>query len=116
MNPTPGHQPWCEPAGHVHAVTDPAAEACVSAALRLDFEGAAEHMDSVRTAAVSLFHTTVDGTTVNVVINGFEGFSLQRGHARPLALALLAYDALQAGDPAAAELYRSEALRAKAGA
>lgn len=116
MSALTAHQPWCDAASHVHAATDPTAEACVSAALRLEFPDAAEHMDSVRTAAVSLFHTTADGTTVNVVVNGFEGFSLQRGHARPLALALLAYDALQGGDPAAAELYRSEALRAKAGA
>ena len=105
----PVHTPWC--AEHPE---EPGYDgACFSETLEIDF-GEREHAgDAVDVA--TLFLTRAGESTLLTLIGGITSISLEPDQIRPLAMALLAYDALQSGDTASAEFYRGEALRGQAG-
>lgn len=108
------HRPWCAETGH-NADTP-----CISAPLRT--AGAVPgYADQIIGATLSLAddHGGVPLLSVFTVHAedslAITGFSLRPEQIRPLAMALLAHDALLAGDTAAAVFYSAEARRGQDG-
>jgi hypothetical protein len=101
-----GHAPWCSPREHIHE-DDGDTETCLSAPLLLDFGRRAVAEDAVDQAVLSLSRTS-EGDTLTVMAG--LGLSLQLDQIRPLAMALLAFDALaNLGDLDAFVFYTGEA-------
>lgn len=105
------HAIWCSE--HPEDPDEPDYEgACFSDTLEIDF-GAREHAGDAVDVATLFLARTGEGTLLTL-IGGITSLSLQTDQIRPLAMALLAYDAIASGNAADAEFYRDEALRGTA--
>lgn len=97
----PAHTPWC-----TEHVTDDGDQICQSPTLRLRF---AEREDPRRTPAAAELYLARPDETGRTLLNVLE-MTLDPDQIRPLAMALLAYDALaNSGDPDAHAYYRGQA-------
>jgi hypothetical protein len=104
------HGSWCTE--HPLDPNDPTyTGACFSDTLDIDFGERTHAGDAVDLA--SLFLSRPAEQTLLTVIGGMTSISLEPDQIRPLAMALLAYDALLTGDTARADYYRGEALRSE---
>lgn len=89
---------------------------CTSRPIRQDFGVRGIHADAIDTLATSLVDDPDLGHMLAVILNTASGFTLAPDQIRPVAMALLAHDALLLGDLTAAAYYRGEAQRGTVGA
>lgn len=110
LQPGP-HAAWCT--SHPLDPHDPGYDgACFSGTLELDFGERHASPDAVDLAVLFLTRAS-EGTRLNLIA-GLTSISLDRDQIRPLAMALLAYDAIADGDQMAG-FYTAEALRGTVG-
>lgn len=114
MTALTGHRAWC--ADPRHDTGSP----CMSADLSTAHADPG-YADQITGAVLNLTDDHGGIPLLSVFTKGspdscaVEGFSLRPEQIRPLAMALLAHDALLDGDQVAADYYRGEALRGQGG-
>jgi len=105
--PADNHAAWCSPAEHYEDPDEPGAGSCYNTPIRLNFGDRGPHEDAVTEAVFSLQRHK--GNTQLTVMAGF-GMSLEPDQIKPMAMALLATDALLHGDLDLARYYELQAL------
>lgn len=97
--------PWCSPSEHYDDPAD-GPSSCYNTPLRLDFGDRGPREDAVSEAVFSLQRHK--GTDLLTVMAGF-GMSLDPDQIKPIAMAMLATDALLKGDLDLAHYYETQA-------